>query len=110
MSVSPPLLSTLTECGRDDLCVGEEVNDGKDEGVKSADVEDGEVVNNQGAEDIVSQEPEVEPLKVLPTPVLPTQSEIDEHQVDHIPYRSWCRHCGEGFGSEDGHPCAGGRK
>ena len=36
------------------------------------------------------------PRRVAPDPGLPTQSEIDEHNVDHWPYRSWCEHCVRG--------------
>ena len=39
----------------------------------------------------------------MPTPILPSQDEIDAHEIDHIPYRPWCRHCVEGFGREDHH-------
>ena len=34
---------------------------------------------------------EVEDRRPLPNPDVPTQSEVEEHRVDHIPYRSWCR-------------------
>ena len=30
--------------------------------------------------------------KVARRPMLPTQAEIDEHDVLHLQYRSWCRH------------------
>ena len=52
-----------------------------------------------------TQEEDVEPMKVMPTPYVPTQSEIDDHCIDHLPYRTWCRECVEGFGREDGHSC-----
>ena len=26
----------------------------------------------------------------------PTQKEIEEHMVNHLPYRAWCRHCVKG--------------
>ena len=32
------------------------------------------------------------PMK-LQNPRLPTQAEIDEHTLTHLPFRSWCRHC-----------------
>ena len=50
-----------------------------------------------------SQEAEVEPLRTMQTPETPTQDEIDQHQIDHVPFRPWCRYCLEGFGREDGH-------
>ena len=42
------------------------------------------------------QETEIEPLKVAPSPVLPSASEVEEHRVTHAQYRSWCRECVEG--------------
>ncbi len=39
---------------------------------------------------------EIEPLKVAPSPVLPSASEVEEHRVTHAQYRSWCRECVEG--------------
>ena len=32
-------------------------------------------------------------VKTLTSPELPTQAEIDEHNVSHQPYRAWCRYC-----------------
>ena len=31
-------------------------------------------------------------------PKLPSQKEIDEHCLTHLPYRSWCKHCVFGKG------------
>ena len=52
---------------------------------------------------IESTEEEVQPNKTLRTPQLPTQSELEEHRIDHLPYRSWCPECVEGFGRETAH-------
>ena len=41
--------------------------------------------------------------RVLPTPEMPCQSDIDKHREDHLPYASWCDHCVEGRGREMGH-------
>ena len=56
-----------------------------------------------GAEEIVSIEEEVQPCKQMKSPATPTQSELDEHRVDHLPYRDWCPECVEGFGREAPH-------
>ena len=48
-------------------------------------------------------EEEAEPRKVLPIPILLTKSERDDHNIDHIPYRSWCDACVEGRGRERAH-------
>ena len=29
------------------------------------------------------------PKRVAPDPGMPTQSEVDDHNVDHLPFRSW---------------------
>ena len=33
---------------------------------------------------------DVQPCKTKQTPILPSQSEVEEHNIDHIPYRAWC--------------------
>ena len=40
----------------------------------------------------------------LPRPVQPTLREIEEHQIAHVPYRSWCAHCVSWEGSCDSPP------
>ena len=32
-------------------------------------------------------------LKIANRPTLPTQEEVEEHQVTHWPTRDWCEHC-----------------
>ena len=46
---------------------------------------------------------EAEIPRLLPTPIVPSKSEIDAHRVTHCPYRSWCRHCREGSGLDMPH-------
>ncbi len=55
-------------------------------------------------------EQEIEPLKVAPSPVLPSASEVEEHRVTHAQYRSWCRECVEGkaLGEQRGRAADGG--
>ncbi len=33
----------------------------------------------------------------------PRQEEVDEHNVNHIPFRSWCAHCFKGKANNQGH-------
>ena len=54
-------------------------------------------------EELVEAEEETAPRDSLPSPELPSQSEIDDHNVDHCPYRAWCRHCVEGRAREMAH-------
>ena len=41
--------------------------------------------------------------EVLRDPGAPTQKEIEEHNVTHLPFRSWCQHCVRGRGSNTPH-------
>ena len=42
-------------------------------------------------------------VKKMQSPLLPTPAEIEEHNLTHFPYRSWCRHCVRGRGKEASH-------
>ena len=44
-------------------------------------------------EDIIDADFEEAPRRVLRDPGQPTKEEIEEHNVDHTPYRSWCPSC-----------------
>ncbi len=33
----------------------------------------------------------------------PTQAEIEEHEIAHLPFRSWCAFCIRGKAHNDGH-------
>ena len=38
--------------------------------------------------------------RALPSPEMPSLSEVREHKTTHCPYRSWCDECVEAFGRE----------
>ena len=42
-------------------------------------------------------------VRTLVSPELPSQAEVDEHNVSHQPYRAWCRFCVMGRGKADFH-------
>ena len=42
-------------------------------------------------------------VKRMQDPRLPTQAEVKEHQLTHLPFRSWCHHCMKGGGKEMPH-------
>ena len=48
-------------------------------------------------------EEEVRKPKPAARPYTTTRAEIYEHEVTHLPYRSWCRHCVHGRGVSS--PC-----
>ena len=41
--------------------------------------------------------------KAMRQPYQPTQREIDEHELTHIPFRDWCIHCMKGRGQANQH-------
>ena len=51
-------------------------------------------------EGVVAQGDRARPL---PQPGLPSRQEVQEHELTHIPYRSWCVHCVRGAGRSDAH-------
>ena len=55
------------------------------------------------SEAIHAPDEEVKPTRAVRSPPMPSQQEIDEHRVSHLPYRSWCPECVEAFGRERGH-------
>ena len=56
-----------------------------------------------GDEIIEVPEEEVLQKKAPISPSMPTQAEIDQHRIAHLPYRSWCPDCVEAFGREKAH-------
>ena len=80
--------------------------------VAPLDGEPGDVVLEQGEdqEPEKADEPEFEvdeeeahTVGVQRTPMLPSQSEIDEHNLTHLPFRDWCPFCIRGRGLSSGH-------
>ena len=67
----------------------------------------GEALVGEGedeTETIEFQEPEgLDAVNALPTPTLPSQSEIEQHEIDHIPHENWCEYCVSVFGREQPH-------
>ena len=70
-----------------------------------------EILTGEGAQPIpegeeINTDEDVEPIKTLPTPDLPTPAALEEHRVTHLPYRSWCDDCVEAMAREFGHKTA----
>ena len=64
----------------------------------------GAVVGDDKHDELEAQDMEEATVaRPLPTPDMPTRSEVLDHCVTHTPYRSWCKHCIEGRGREFGH-------
>ena len=63
-------------------------------------------VENEDFEEIKCQEDESEEARrpeVLRDPGAPTPKEIEEHNVTHLPFRSWCPHCVSGKAQDRHH-------
>ena len=41
--------------------------------------------------------------RILPDPGLPTQKQLDDHRIDHLPFRSWCPECVAGRATGEQH-------
>ena len=54
------------------------------------------------ADDDLENLGERKPLKMM-DPKLPSQAEVEEHDLTHLPFRSWCRHCVRGRGRAADH-------
>ena len=59
------------------------------------------------SKELDASEEEAQPRRVIPRPDMPSQAELDQHRVDHLPYRAWCPECVEGFGRERAHHAHG---
>ena len=42
-------------------------------------------------------------MRKMHDPKLPTKAEKEAHEMTHLPFRSWCRHCVRGRGLEEAH-------
>ena len=49
-------------------------------------------------------------MRKLQDPKLPSKAEVEAHNLNHLPFRSWCRHCVRGRGEEEPHRKVGGRE
>ncbi len=85
----------LDESFIEDFCEGPVVEKhGEVEGIEKSE-EDGGPGKENEAESL--------PRQRLPDPKLPTADEVAQHNIDHYPYRNWCRHCVEGRGRGERH-------
>ena len=41
--------------------------------------------------------------RILPDPGQPTQKQLDDHRVDHLPFRPWCPECVAGRATGEQH-------
>ena len=55
---------------------------------------------HDGDEGVIECPEEAQPTRTMVTPAMPTQEEMDLHQITHLPYQPWCPECVEGFDRE----------
>jgi hypothetical protein len=60
-------------------------------------------VPSGSAEELHAPAEDVQEVRGIKAPPMPTQEEIDLHRVTHLPYRSWCAECVEAFAREWAH-------
>ena len=101
-SIRPREHSGGLEVVSEEIAVVEDVEvlDFEGEGEESADElpeADGEVIEAEESED------DCAPKRTAPDPGAPTQQQIDDHEIDHVPYRCWCEACVAGRGIGDQH-------
>ena len=73
--------------------------------VRPCEIEVGEM-DNEDFEELTFEEVESEEGRqpeVLRDPGAPTSKDIEEHNVTHIPFRSWCPHCVTGKAQDRPH-------
>jgi len=73
---------------------GEGIEEEKD--LECSDKEEEDAKSEQDPGDLRS-------MRKMIDPCLPTRAEVDEHEMTHLPFRNWCRHCIMGRGTERGH-------
>ena len=64
-----------------------------------------EIIGEDGIEN-ADKDAEVEEMrkpKPAARPYTPTRAEVYEHEVTHLPFRSWCKHCVHGRGVSSPH-------
>ena len=74
-------------------------------------VNDVEVDDDQaedGGEDEEGGESGERDVKKLNSPSKPSAEEVERHNLTHLPYRNWCRHCVRGRGKEAPHQATKG--
>ena len=67
-----------------------------------------EEADGQGDEISEGEVEEMAPKRVAPDLGMPSQAEVDEHEVDHTPYRQWCEECVAGRGTGEPHGASKG--
>ena len=57
-----------------------------------------------GLEQDSAEADEAQPSKPGHVPALPSEAAVEQHELTHLPFRSWCRHCVRANSKEGPHP------
>ena len=98
MSSTTPVSPILPAIASEGDEVVEDAGRADDQGVEEIELPAVRIDDQAEAEGNVGQESA--PRKALPSPYMPTISEIRQHKTTHLPYRSWCDECVEAFARE----------
>ena len=72
---------------------------------------EGDVGEAEVSQEVLHEEFEEKVERIgLPKPLQPTAFEVAEHNISHVPYRSWCEHCVRGKARTSAHPTSAGAK
>ena len=101
-SSSPTRAGDLTGVRVEDVeCDAAEIDEIQGDELDEADgneKDEGELVELQD-----EAEEDCAPRRTAPDPGQPTAEQIEEHRIDHLPYRCWCEHCVMGRGVGEPH-------
>ena len=62
--------------------------------------ESGEIRVLMGFEQDTADAAEAQRARPGNVPVLPSEAEVEQHELTHLPFRNWCRHCVRAKGKE----------
>ena len=99
--IRPECMNRIDDCEAVDKAKVE-VLSGEVEGQDEV-AEGQEGASREGDAETDHEDDECAPKTAAKDPGAPTQAEIDEHEVDHLPYRSWCECCVMGRGTGEQH-------
>jgi len=80
--------------------VEDKVEDDGEDKEEEKEGEEMEVFEDQEVEQACG---DVRKMRKMLDPCLPTRAEREEHEMTHLPFRSWCAHCVKGRGVERAH-------
>ena len=68
----------------------------------------GRVIDGKDESPEDEMQEDLAPKRISPDPGRPTEQEVSEHNVDHMPFRSWCEFCVKGRATGEQHRESGG--